>query len=124
MKSALIALSVFMSFINNTYADCVLMPDKQVTVNIEKSYSPVFDGRGEQHSGCILQGNGDVLGYTRDESLCSITANEKVTLNLSNGCCDTGPDDGDLECTVRSKGSWWLNTVSIHGNGTLVKLAK
>ncbi|MFN5351896.1 MAG: hypothetical protein ACK5BE_04705 [Alphaproteobacteria bacterium] len=108
-------LLLVMFFTTKSYASCVPKPGKEIQVNIDKSYSPIFDGSGIKQPGCILQSDGKVLGYTSYNYLCNLPSNEKVNLALSYDCCDTGPDSGDLLCTVRAKGV--LGIASIHANG-------
>lgn len=96
-------------------ASCVGGSDQSITAAIDKAHAPVSDGSGYAQPGCILESDGKVLGYTSYNYLCHLPAGEKVDLRLSYGCCDSGPDSGDLVCTVRVKKVGGL--ISVHGNG-------
>jgi hypothetical protein len=117
----LIPLLSAMLFAAPAYADCASIPDKQTKVKIDKITSPVFDANGNELRGCLIHSKGKVLGYSKDDSLCSIVSSQNFNVRLSYGCCDTGPDSGDIECIVRSKP--FLGIGSAHGNGTTVNLS-
>lgn len=105
----------------NANADCRRVPDKQVQVKIDKISAPLFNGKGAPVKGCILHTNGRVLGYTQEEKLCHTRVGNNLALRLSYGCCDTGPNFGDVECIVRSKAALVFDVA--HGNGVVVHSA-
>lgn len=103
----------------NAYADCAPRPGKQTDAKIDKISLPVFDAKGRKYPGCILHSDGKVLGYAREDKLCRTAPGSRLKLRLSYGCCDTGPDSGDLECIIRSKP--FLGIDPAHGNGVIVQ---
>jgi hypothetical protein len=105
----------------SAHADCMKRADKQTEAKIDGISAPVYDGRGNKVEGCILHTAGKVLGYARNKTLCSGRAGSTVKVRLSFGCCDTGPDFGDVECIVRSRPS--LGIGALHGNGVWVQSA-
>jgi hypothetical protein len=114
----LISLLSTMLFVAHAYADCVVVPDKQAQVNIDKISAPVFDASGNELKGCLLHSDGKILGYSKNNGICHMVPTKNVSVRLSYGCCDTGPDDGDIECIVRSKSL--LGIGAAHGNGVIV----
>ena len=112
------SLLSIMLFATHAYADCVSVPDKQTQVNIDKVSSPVFDASGNELKGCLLHSDGKILGYSKDEGICHMAPTKNANVRLSYGCCDTGPDSGDVECIVRSKS--FLGIGAAHGNGVIV----
>jgi hypothetical protein len=123
MKIFLLSLFIFsLLFYTDAYADCSAMPDKSIEVKIDKISSPVFDGSGNEVKGCLLHAEGQVIGYTQEDNLCHSTLGSSYKVRLSYGCCDTGPDFGDLECIVRSK--LLLGISPAHGNGVVVHSVK
>lgn len=103
-----------------TYANCALLNSENVThdITIQQSYLPVYDGSGYKHPGCIVQTDGKIIGYTPYNYLCNLSADEKIKVRLVPSCCDTGPNSGDLACTVRTTNI--LGFESAHGNGQSV----
>lgn len=113
-------LCVVLFFAGDGYASCMPSPDETKTVTLEKIDAPVFDGRGgEYEKACILHAGGGVLGFASDPALCQHALGEKITVILSRGCCDTGPDSGDAGCVARSKPA---TGKAAHSNGISVKL--
>lgn len=117
VKTLLLSTAGLLVF-TNANADCRRIPDKQVQVKIDKISAPLFNGKGAPVKGCILHNNGEVLGYTQEEKLCHTRIGDKLALRLSYGCCDTGPNFGDVECIVRSKAKFVFDVA--HGNGIVV----
>lgn len=102
----------------SAYADCMSGPDRQTEVKIDKISSPVYDPIGSKVNGCILHSKGKVLGYTREARLCQSAVGSNLKVRLSYGCCDTGPDAGEIACIIRSKPS--LGISQAHGNGVTI----
>jgi hypothetical protein len=121
MKFVLLFLG--MLIVTPAYANCVNVPDREILININKISAPVFDAGGKELKGCLLHSAGKVLGYSRDNRLCSAPA-QNVKVRLYSGCCDTGPDFGDVECIVRSASFLGSGIGAAHGNGIIVNSAK
>lgn len=102
-------------------ANCIYRQDKISRVKFDEINAPLYDARGIAVPGCLLHGRGKVLGYAREDRLCSSRTGKTVKVRLSYGCCDTGPDQGDLECIVRTKPSSGASPA--HGNGVVVHSA-
>src|SRR5688572_15414423 len=99
------AASLFlgMSCIVSAHADCVAVPDQYAEVTISTISAPVYNAEGYELKGCLLHAEGKVLGYATEQGLCQSQPGRSVKVRLSHGCCDTGPDSGDVECIARSK---------------------
>jgi len=93
-------------------------PPRQLSARLDHVSTRVFDGKQREVKGCILHSDGKVLGYANDNRLCRAPPGKTIKVLVSHGCCDTGPDFGDLECIVRSKGA-----LPAHGNGVIVHSA-
>ena len=106
--------------VSNAYADCIITPNARKSVKIDAISAPLYDAQGKRYKGCLLQAQGKILGYAKDERLCKTALNATIMVELTYGCCDTGPDSGDLECTLRTKSG--LMRPSVHGNGVTVAL--
>jgi hypothetical protein len=105
---------------DTAFASCMPSPDETKTVTLEKIDAPVFDGNGgEYEKACILHADGSVLGFASDSVLCQHALGKEITVILSRGCCDTGPDSGDAGCVARSKPAAGKPA---HSNGISVKL--
>lgn len=105
---------------DTAFASCMPSPDETKTVTLEKIDAPVFDGSGgEYEKACILHASGAVLGFSSSPALCQHALGKEITVILSRGCCDTGPDSGDAECVARSKPAYGT---AAHSNGIVVKL--
>lgn len=109
-------------FIPDAYASCSGRADKETEVKIDKISLPLYDASGKEFKGCLLHAKGKVFGYTQEDNLCHSALNSSIKVRLSYGCCDTGPDAGDVECIVRSKPL--LGIGSVHGNGVVVHSVK
>jgi hypothetical protein len=105
----------------NAHADCSRIPDKQTEAKIDGISAPIFDARGNKVKGCILHTAGKVLGYATSDKLCSSRIGSILKVRLSYGCCDTGPNFGDVECIVRTRPPFGMGT---HGNGIWVQAAQ
>lgn len=102
-----------MVFFADAYADCGGDRYNTAEVTLEQISAPLTDAKGKVYNGCLLHAGGNVLGYAREDALCHAAPGQKVKVVLAHdGCCDTGPDNGDLECIVRSGAA--------HGNGMSV----
>jgi hypothetical protein len=110
----------FLSFVvfEPAYGDCVNPPPRQIQARLDNVSTPVFDGNKHEIRGCILHSEGRVLGYTNENRLCHAPMGKTLKILVTRGCCDTGPDFGDVECIVRSKGAH-----PAHGNGVTVHSA-
>ena len=111
-----------MLHVSGAYARCLPYPDKEIQVKLEKVSAPVYDSAGETLKGCLLHADGKLLGYSVQEALCQSPVDVTLNVSLFYGCCDTGPDSGDVECIVRSGSLFGIG--SVHGNGVVVRSVK
>lgn len=102
---------------NHAHAGCMAVPDKVLEVTIDGVIAPVYTADGAVQKGCLLRSDKKTLGYTTSDMLCKAEGT-RAKVKLSHGCCDTGPDSGDIECVVRSRSILGLG--STHGNGIWV----
>ncbi len=99
------------------HADCAGTPDQQVNITIDAISAPVYDATGHEFKGCLLHAGGQVVGYAKEDKLCNTPLGSNIKLRLSYGCCDTGPNSGDVECVIRSKPQG--KEAPAHGNGAI-----
>jgi hypothetical protein len=77
----------------------------------------VSDGSGVRQPGCIVETANGRLGYVAYDYICKMPNTEQVELQPKYGCCDTGPDSGDLVCTVRANQWGGLSKIRAAGLG-------
>lgn len=99
-------------------ANCVMMNEpKPFTTTIKNAYAPVFDGGGMRQPGCIVETANGQTGYVSYDYICKLAADQSVELRPDYGCCDTGPNSGDLTCTVRVNRLGGLSKIRANGLG-------
>ena len=64
--------------IADVHADCADSAEQKTEINISNSYSPVYDGSGKRKSGCIIESQGKIVGYSLYDYICKLPQNEKV----------------------------------------------
>jgi hypothetical protein len=90
---------------------------KPFSTTIKKAHTPVSDGSGVRQPGCIVETANGRLGYVAYDYICKMPNTEQVELQPKYGCCDTGPDSGDLVCTVRANQWGGLSKIRAAGLG-------
>ncbi len=115
-----IYIAILLSILPLTEANarCVPVPSRSAKVTLNGIYAPLYDAGGVAVAGCILRADKKVLGFTREAALCNARSGSSMNVKLFHGCCDSGPDSGEIACVVRTQSSGGSNPV--HGNGVVV----
>lgn len=110
----LLAIPVLLSA--QAMADCAMLTEpKPFTTTIKNAYSPVVDGDGMRQPGCIVETANGQTGYMPYDYICKLPSDQSIELQPGYGCCDTGPDSGDLTCTVRVNRLGGLSKIRANG---------
>lgn len=82
------------------YASCIPVPDKTVTVTLEKILAPIYKVNVPNKdqispiSGCLVFADGQQLGQADQEELCQMSPGTSVNLFITaEACCDHFPNN-------------------------------
>ena len=121
LLSLLVLTALMILHCNNVSASCMATsPPPIIELQIEKAVGPVFDYEGKQYPGCLLLSAGRVDGYSNENSLCQRQYPRKLKLQMNYGCCDTGPNYGELVCILRTDNGKQV----FHANGVFLSTPK
>lgn len=116
--TALLMLAATALLSAKAMANCAVMAEPNpFTTTIKNAYAPVVDGSGMRQPGCIVETANGQTGYVSYDYICKLPADQSVELQPGYGCCDTGPDSGDLTCTVRVNRLGGLSKIRANGLG-------